>query len=75
MSRMDWRAARMRDTIRDRGAEPARDDRDASERGISNAQAKALAALQREAGEVYTGSGMTAREAAAAIERLKGRRP
>ena len=40
-------------------------------KGITNEQAKELARLQRAAGEAYTGSGMTEREARAEIERLR----
>jgi hypothetical protein len=40
-------------------------------KGITNAQAKELARLQRTAGEPYSGSGMTEREARAEIRRLK----
>jgi Protein of unknown function (DUF3072) len=40
-------------------------------RGITNAQAKYLAALQREAGEQYTGNGMSRLQASREIERLE----
>ena len=40
-------------------------------KGITNEQAKELARLQRAAGEPYSGSGMTEREARAEIQRLK----
>lgn len=39
-------------------------------RGITNLQASYLAGLQRKAGEPYTGSGMSLRQASAEIERL-----
>jgi hypothetical protein len=39
--------------------------------GITNAQAKYLAALCREARRPYFGSGLTRREASAAIEQLQ----
>jgi len=39
--------------------------------GIRNEQARELAQLQRQAGEVYSGAGMTARDAAHHIRRLK----
>jgi Family of unknown function (DUF6011) len=39
-------------------------------KGITNEQAKELARLQRAAGEPYSGSGMTEREARAQIQRL-----
>ena len=39
-------------------------------KGITNAQAKYLAWLQREAGEQYSGSGLTRYEAHLEIERL-----
>ena len=40
-------------------------------KGITNEQAKELARLQKAAGETYSGSGMTEREAHAEIQRLK----
>jgi hypothetical protein len=40
-------------------------------RGITNRQAKYLAALQRELGERYTGNGLSAHQASLEIERLK----
>ena len=40
-------------------------------KGITNEQAKELGRLQRAAGERYSGSGMTEREARAGIQRLK----
>lgn len=40
-------------------------------KGITNEQAKELARLQRAAGEPYSGSGMTEREARVEIQRLK----
>jgi hypothetical protein len=43
------------------------------QRGITNQQAKQLAALQRAAGEAYGGSGITEREARSAILSLKRR--
>jgi hypothetical protein len=45
-----------------------------SHRGITNAQAKFLADLQRDLGEPYTGRGMTRLEAAATIDGLLDRR-
>jgi hypothetical protein len=39
-------------------------------RGITNAQAKQLAALQRRAGQRYSGAGMTRKQAAKAIRGL-----
>jgi hypothetical protein len=41
-------------------------------KGITNSQAKYLAALQRKAGERYSGNGLTAKEASAEIKRLTG---
>ena len=43
----------------------------AKPKGIGNAQAKELARLQRAAGKSYSGSGMSEREAALEIARLK----
>jgi len=43
-------------------------------RGITNAQARELARLQRRADEMYTGRGATARSAARAIQLLRARR-
>lgn len=42
-------------------------------KGITNPQASYLAALQRELGLPYTGSGMTAREASITIDELAAR--
>lgn len=44
------------------------------QRGITNEQARFLAKLQKRAGEPYSGRGMTAAEADAAIKRLLGDR-
>jgi hypothetical protein len=42
--------------------------------GITNRQAKYLASLQREAGERYSGSGMSAFQASTEIRRLRQER-
>jgi hypothetical protein len=44
-------------------------------KGITNAQASYLSALQRAAGEQYSGSGMSAAQASAEIQRLVDVRP
>jgi hypothetical protein len=71
--RMNWSGAAMRDRIRDRGSEPMESHdqtprRRPKRRGITNAQAKYLARLQRELGVAYTGNGMSLDEASAAIK-------
>jgi len=43
-------------------------------RGITNAQARELARLQRRADEMYTGRGATARSAARTIQLLRAKR-
>lgn len=65
-SGMDWERARRARQLAGPSAPKA-----PSGRGISNAQARELAQLQRAAGLPYTGSGMTAIAAARAIRDLK----
>jgi hypothetical protein len=63
MSRaLDWQGANARERVLQRSSRPGR--------GITNKQAKILAALQRKAGEPYTGNGMSARQAGREIGRL-----
>jgi hypothetical protein len=64
---LGWRTDLHGGTIRDRDPAklPPKD-----QRGITNKQAKLLAKLQRLAGEPYSGRGMTAAQADAAIKRL-----
>lgn len=60
MTRLDWEKANRRDTTPRRRTT-----------GITNAQAKYLAALQRRLHEPYTGRGMTRDQAAIAIKAAK----
>jgi hypothetical protein len=62
MAKLDWERARSRE----RAGPPERKPR--MPRGISNDQAAELARLQRQLGTPYSGNGMTAREAARAID-------
>jgi hypothetical protein len=62
MAKLDWERARSRE----RAGPPERKPR--MPRGISNDQAAELARLQRQLGVPYSGNGMTAREAARAID-------
>jgi hypothetical protein len=70
MTRLDWRRARERDLVRDRGAIPIADER-TKRKGITNDQAKTLAGLQRKLGMPYSGSGMSQEEAERAIRQLR----
>ncbi len=57
------------------GLEPYKPSRKKRKRGITNSQAKFLAALQRKAGEKYTGNGMSCAQASSEIDRLLGKPP
>jgi len=63
---MNWDRVRRDVLVRDRGTDPI-ERAPAKPRGITNAQARKLAQLQRARGIPYTGSGMTFTEAEAAI--------
>lgn len=73
MSGMNWTKAASRDLIRARGADRVEPEDHAPKSrkrrplGISNEQAKELAALQRRLGVPYTGNGMTAARARSTI--------
>ena len=69
----DWRTDLNGGTVRTVTRPPASAK---PNRGITNAQAKLLARLQRRAGEPYSGRGLTAAQADQEIRRLTGpRRP
>jgi hypothetical protein len=67
MTRLDWSRARTRSKLQRLDRPPPKP----RQRGISNDQARELAQLQRAAGVPYSGNGMTAAAAAAAIRDLK----
>lgn len=77
MSRqMNWAGAANRDRVQERGADAVEPEgRTPRSRktnpGIAPSQAKELARLQRAAGRRYTGNGMTAAQADAAIDSLR----
>jgi hypothetical protein len=62
MAKLDWERARSRERVGPPQRKPQ------MPRGISNDQAAELARLQRQLGVPYSGNGMTAREAARAID-------
>jgi hypothetical protein len=65
MAKLDWERARSRERV---GPPQRRPQLPGRPRGISNDQAAELARLQRQLGTPYSGNGMTAREAARAID-------
>src|SRR5687768_12069711 len=70
---MDWEKARRRERPGKRmEAIPSRAQKP---RGITNAQARTLARLQRALGEPYTGNGMTHEQAESAIAAAAARLP
>lgn len=68
MAKLDWEKARRRE----RGGRPMRESPAGKKpRGISNEQAREMAALARDVGEPYHGRGMTAADAASEIKTLR----
>jgi isopentenyl diphosphate isomerase/L-lactate dehydrogenase-like FMN-dependent dehydrogenase len=65
----DWRVDERGTSIRDADGSTKR-NKARSGSGITNEQAKFLAALQRQAGLKYTGAGMSRADAAALIDKL-----
>jgi isopentenyl diphosphate isomerase/L-lactate dehydrogenase-like FMN-dependent dehydrogenase len=70
----DWRVDQRGTSINDSGERKPKRNKARKGSGITNEQAKFLAALQRQAGLKYTGAGMSRADASTLIDKLVAER-